>query len=99
MNPLFSVGERVKVCSASHPQYNGEYSVVDVIKDGLYQCAITGLPVRIKGEQIGYRLNATFKAESGLEHLASEPSLRKIYPLADKSFNEILESLKQPGNH
>ena len=34
MNPLFQVGEKVRLVSKSHPEYNGDYFVERVVADG-----------------------------------------------------------------
>lgn len=101
MNPYFSVGEEVILCSKSNPQLNGNYIVETAIKTGTYsECRITGRSIRCTNglSDYGYRLEGLLvKCEFGFEAIWDQSALRKKHKGSDKSFDEIVKSLHLTG--
>jgi hypothetical protein len=93
--PLFSVGERVKLVSKSFPEFNGEYTVEEVLGAGEYHvCRFTEQTYRCP-INFCYKVNQALMVK-GSEGLIDESSLRKIYDTGEYSFDEIMDVLKSP---
>ena len=103
MNPKYSVGESVILQSISHPEYNGEYTVEKVIKNGdTFVCRSTGaLITRMNNPGFGYILNEvviTGKNVFGfvVEAAWRESALRKCHEPSQMSFQSLIQSINSP---
>jgi hypothetical protein len=95
-NPLFRVGEKVGLVSRDLPQFNGEY-VVERVLDSIevYQSRMSGELFMNKSNGTAYLLNQVFTNGRGVDDICwNESALRKIYPKANKSFEQLLSELK-----
>ena len=95
-NPFFRVGEKVGLVSRSFPERNGEYTVRQVIDKGdRYTCRLTGRTFTWESSRISYALEENPEMGS-FDHEAVwfESALRKMYPKANKSFEQLLSELK-----
>lgn len=95
--PLFSVGEEVILCSVNCPELNGEYTVINVYKEGdIATCQITGKSFIANGSEsgFGYSLYPPNLCDiRGLEALFDQTALRKKYPPSTESFKEMMSNL------
>jgi len=97
-NPKFKVGETVILQSTTHPQFNGLYIVEDILdpEDYIYICRVTGEAALRPLGQYGYRLDTPFiPQESTVETIVEEFELKKHYPPAGYSFEEMINKLKK----
>lgn len=97
MNPLFRVGEKVRLVSKSHPEYNGEYFVEGVVdKDEIFIDRLSG--ERCVSTAMGYLLDEPLQDNDvnyPRECKWAESALRKIYPPSTESFDEMMQNIKQ----
>ena len=98
MNPLYQVGEKVRLVSITYPEYNGEYFVERVVGPReTYVDRLSGESYDNDGE-IGYLLDEPLqdkKVNYPRECEWVESALRKIYPPSTESFDEMLRNIKQ----
>ncbi len=99
--PYFAVGERVMICSVSHPELNGEDEIYEV----LYEFAetvdrVTGKTVShtFNKSKFAYKLKHTWLShvkEDGSEYegVWAQSALRKIHEPSTESFEELMKSL------
>lgn len=89
----FKVGEEVVLQSITHPEFNGEYIVSEVLIGQMSRtCRVTGRKV-FAAISIGYLLDEPFFVESeGIEGLVEECELKKKYKPGD-SFELMIEKL------
>jgi hypothetical protein len=94
-NPLFKVGEKVGLVSRDLPQFNGEYVVERILNPSeIYASRATGNLFKNDDSGFAYLLNQVFTAEGVDDVCWDESALRKIYPKANKSFEQLLSELK-----
>lgn len=98
MPPKYAVGEVVILQSVSSPEFNGEYTVIDVLQpDSLYRCRLTGDPCESSSHGLGYRLDGVVPTavalDGGLiEGVWAESALRKRHQ-PGMEFGSLIESL------
>ena len=99
--PYFAVGERVMICSVSHPEMNGEDEVYEIIHnfEKTYD-RVTGKTVTLSlsSSKFAYKLKNTVMASVNAdgkrcEGVWSQSALRKIHTPATESFEEMMKSL------
>lgn len=103
MNPKYSVGESVILQSISRPEYNGEYTVEKVLKNGdSYVCRETGLLItRTNKPGFGYILNELVVTNINslgmiVETGWKESALRKRHEPSQMSFQSLIQSINSP---
>lgn len=95
--PLYKIGEEVILKSVNRPQFNGDYTIVAIVKQGdKYKCRYSGKTLNYLGiiSYYGYvldRICAT--SDRGIESIWAEQALRKKYPSSDYTFDELMNSL------
>lgn len=100
MNPLFQVGEKVRLVSKTYPVYNGEYFVERVVTKGeVFIDRLSGRSSVSTGSGgFGYLLNEPLQQKEvnrPKECKWAESALRKIYPPSTESFDEMVRNIKQ----
>lgn len=99
--PYFAVGERVMICSVSHPELNGEDEVYEIIHNikQTYD-RVTGETVTLtrKGGKFAYKLKNTVTASVNAngercEGVWAQSALRKIHTPATESFADMMKSI------
>lgn len=100
MNPKYSVGERVILQSKSHPEYNGEYTIIKILKDlEVSTCRITQTAHACEGGpgDIAYLLDEPHLSKSsGREIFWAEVALRKKHEPSQMSFQSLIQSINSP---
>lgn len=98
--PLFQIGEEVKLVSKSLPEYNGDYVVLQVIKGGdkYLDPYSNNILKSSESNTFGYILDGDFPPDNhkGIFHspMFCESALRKKYPPADFTFDELLANIR-----
>jgi hypothetical protein len=95
MQPLFNVGEEVKLVSISFPEYNGDYKVLQIIPDGeTYIDPYTRQNCRaLSGNSYGYILDEYLPFAEGDTIRFCQSALRKKYPPSDFTFDELIANI------
>ena len=103
MNPKYSEGESVILQSINHPEYNGEYTVEKVLKNGdTYVCRSRGtLITRMDKPSFGYILNEVVVTGTNavgfvVEAAWQESALRKKHEPSQMSFQSLIQSINSP---
>ena len=99
--PYFNVGERVMICSESHPELNGEDVIYEVVRDFAETVGgVTGKTVScvFTKSKFAYKLKHTRLShvnDDGSEHegVWAQSALRKIHEPSTESFDELMKSL------
>lgn len=103
MNPKYSEGESVILQSISRPEYNGEYTVEKVLKNGdTYVCRSTGTIItRMDKPSFGYILNEVVITGTNVfgfvvEAAWQESALRKKHQPSQMSFQSLMQTINSP---
>ena len=90
--PLYKIGDEVIFTSTTHPQWNGEYIIQDVLElgetishNGDLYCTP---PVRFNDYDIG------LPEQNGMNVLAEECELKRKCKPSTQSYREIMNDLK-----
>lgn len=98
MNPKYSVGENIVLQSRSHPEYNGEYTVFKIVRDGQIYTSRLGGQSMISVD-FGYLLDTPLKdkqADFYVEVKWAESALRKKHEPSQMSFQSLIQSINSP---
>ncbi len=94
--PKFEVGEVVILKSDLHSEYNGEYTVENIVGRGdSYKDRLNGDIRTSNDNQYGYQLSQVH-TYNGREIVWKEAYLRKKHQPGEMSFTNLMSSLKQP---
>lgn len=101
--PKFSVGEVVILQSRDVPNFNGEYTVEQILSVGeVYSCRLTGekLVKADNGSPYAYRLFGLCpeQEKTGWEVVWNEVALRKKHQPGEMTFEGLIMSLSNPVN-
>ena len=99
--PYFAVGERVMICSVSHPEMNGEDEIYEVVHEFAETVdRVTGKTVShiFDKSKFAYKLKHTRLShvnDDGGEYegVWVQSALRKIHEPSTESFEELMKSL------
>jgi len=92
-NPKYSIGEEVTFTSLTHPQFNGVYTIEDVLpincKTSYNGSIYDHGPIKAHNYDIGLP-----SEDEEITLFATECELKKRYPPSTQSYTEIMKALK-----
>lgn len=94
MKPLFSAGEEVILQSKSHPQFNGEY-IIEQVVGMVWKCRVTSKTCGSR-TPLGYLLDSPFIGNGGTEMKVIQSELRKKHKPSGDSFETMMDKIKSP---
>lgn len=97
MKQLYEVGECVILQSEDYPQYNGEYTVFEIILRGsAARCRISGVDQQAISSFV-YALDQPLRSDkTGREVFFLQSALRKKHEPSQQSFKDLMTTLKSP---
>lgn len=99
MKPKYSEGESVILQSPRFPEYNGEYTVNEVLTNqSLITCRLTNQLLRVETpEDFSYMFSSPLADNlHGREITFVQSSLRKKHESCQMSFQSIIQSINSP---
>ena len=100
MNPYFEVGEEVILCSTMHPEFNGEYLVIEALSGNEFASYIRNLGYRVAFDTGPFYYNLGFlidtEEEGGFEwYHWEQTALRKKHKPSTDSFTEMMSNIDE----